>query len=142
MADATPVKNRITVVESIYHQEFGYAASSVQARYSRELESDSQPYGPRRMTAMEGWTLLDTGWIDEAGLIVIENLEGKIPSIIPSENDKEELAKKILCVSYGQDPGWLILPGETMKAMPQDLEKLGIRSLFGNTKFNLYVCPK
>lgn len=144
-------KNRITVVESIYHTEFGQNPSMIDARYSRELDSDEQLY-QRRLTATEEWSRLDTGWIEEAGLMVIKNLTGEFLQISPSEEEKEETKKKILELSYlvGANPfdslseglNWLIPPKETMKAVPSSVKTLFIRSQFGEIKYNLYLFPK
>lgn len=142
-AEPKEIKNRITVVETIYHQEFGENPVMVESRYSRELESYDQPY-ERKLTATTAWTPLDTGWIKECGLLVIKNRESHMMMQIPTPEEKEELAKKILTVSYRHQgrTGWLILPGETMKAHPNTLGDLGICSLHGNVKYKLYLYPK
>lgn len=138
---AKEIKNRITVVETIYHQEFGENPVMVASRYSRELESYDQPY-ERKLVATPTWEPLETGWIKECGLMIIKNREECSRMVIPTEEEKEELAKKMLEVSYGDRDGWLIPPGETMKAYPRSLEGLGICSLHGNTKYKLYLYPR
>ncbi len=137
------VKSRITVIEHIYHQEFGESPTQVESRYSRDLDNDTQPY-TRNLRVGEAWEPLDTGWIAEAGLLIIQNNEGKFPFCNPTEEEREEAKKKILEVCYGfdSDTCWLTLPKESTKLVPSMLKGLNIRSQYGVTKFTIHVYPK
>lgn len=64
---------RLTVIGTAYHQSGQAGPTSVAPSYSRVLKSDEQVYH-RRVTVGEGWVPLDTGWVSDASLIVVENV--------------------------------------------------------------------
>jgi len=140
-----PPPARLTVVEHVYYQATGEDAWEVpNSSYSRFLTTDEQPY-VRKLTATEEWTKIDTGWLTECSTLVIVNEEGGFRSRLPTEEQKEETAKKILEVGFHQhnyDVGWLVvLPQESLRMCPSHLGKLFIRCQFGTAKFTIYIIP-
>lgn len=145
------LKSRLTVVESLYHQSFGEEPVRVDSRFSRELESDEQPYS-RRLKATEGWQPLDCGWVKDPGMVCVTNEEGKHFQVNPTKEEKEALARKVLeiLISPGQlnresmgweSLGWLIPPGESFRGCPPS-HKIWIRSQSGVTRFSVFTIPK
>ncbi len=134
-------KNRLTVIETVYHQTTTAEPDSIESRFERELISDEQPY--RRTTKVgEDWTPLDFGWIEEVGMIVIQNNEGKGLTKIPTPEEKEELAAKVLEISADPSNSWIVRPGESFRGEPAGKRTLCIRSRSGTTHFNVYAIPR
>jgi hypothetical protein len=100
MAD---LKSEITVVEQVYHQLSGSQPRAIESRFSRELESDEQPY-ERHLKVGEESVPLDCGWIKEASQLVIINEEGKGLQANPTDEERKGLACKILEISYVDHP--------------------------------------
>lgn len=143
------LKDRLVVVETVYHQPAGDRPVSVDSRFSRDLQSVEQPY-QRQLVATEEWQPLDHGWIEDAGMIVIQNLEGKFAAN-PTDEERAEATAKILEVSYfaGENPvvdafgrGWLVLPGESMRACPSDVRCLAVCSRSGPLRFSIFILPR
>lgn len=143
-------KSRLTVVETVYHQAPQEEPQSNEVRFCRELESDEQPYGPRRLTATEDWRLLDCGWLsDEVSMLTIRNEEGRNLQVIPTEAEQAEIDARVLEVGYyGGTPdslatgaSWLIPPGESMRGCPKSIEKLSIRCRSGEARYTLTAYP-
>lgn len=148
-------KDRLVVVESVYHQPVGKEAKLIASRFSRELSSDEQPY-QRELKASERWEPLDNGWIDKAGMLVIRNNEGQFLQTQPTEEERQEVAERVLeiccedrdALSVDNDfpislfPQWWILPGESMRACPADLGSIYIRCRSGTAQFTLDLLPR
>ncbi len=149
------VNDRITVVESVYFQELNEQPQLIESRYTRELQSQEQVY-QRRVLATEEWQPLDTGWIDNVGMIVIQNNVGIFSPVLPTEEEREEAVKKILRIAFlsalypidssqgmpEPEDFWIIPPKESYRATPSDASNLMIRSECGEFKYNLVVYPK
>lgn len=139
--------DQLTVVEMVYHHVFGEETQVVESRYSRRLQGcGEQMYGPRNLTATEEWQSLDLGWVPEPGLLHIQNREGQNFQVNPTPEERADIAKRILEVSYsplsqGVD-GWLILPGESMRGYPTNPGKLFIRSRHGRSRYTLALIPR
>ncbi len=149
----TPVKNRLTVVESVYFQEFGEQPQSAGSRFSRNLESDEQPYS-RKLQATSDWKPLDCGWLAgcPTSSLVISNDEGKHRQSNPTEEEREELAGRVLEIwcsdgitrtmhSPPREAQWLVSPGESMRAYPVSADSLFIRCKSGTACFNIRLYP-
>jgi len=140
-----PRADTLTVVEVVYHQQFGEQPTSIEHRFDRQLATSEQPY-QRRLRASEEWLPLPTGWLPASavGMMVISNDEGRGLALQPSSEEKEEIAGKILEVSYnsaGDGGKWLIHPGETMRGYPDDAGGLYIRCRRDTARFTLYLYP-
>lgn len=143
------LKDRLVVVETVYHQPTGEQPTAVESRFSRDLQTVEQPY-QRQLTATEEWKPLDCGWIKDAGMLVIQNLEGKFQAN-PTDEERAEAAARVLEVSYreDQDPnmdvsrhGWLIYPGESFRGCPSNLDLLAVRSQYGSLRLSVFIIPR
>lgn len=134
-------KDRLTVVENVYHQAIsdGQGPTQFESRYSRELDTKEQVY-QRRTKVGEDWEPLDFGWIEKVGLLLIRNEEGKFTEI-PTDEENQRTQRKILEVAYcSEGSGWLIPVGESMRGIPTS--KLArIRSHSGVTRYTITVIP-
>ncbi len=136
------VKDHLTVVETVYHRQYGEEATAVESRFTRELQTQEQSY-TRRLKVEEEWRSLDTGWIIQVGMLVIQNTEGKFLQQIPSEADKAEALKKTIEIKHdGSEGCWLILPGESIRVCPSDASSLRIRCQLGTARFTVHIFPK
>lgn len=146
VAPTRPVKDRITVVEMVYHQHYGDSPTSLEHRYTRWLDSDEQVF-TRRSKAIESWEPVDYGWIDphKCGLLVLTNQEGNFTRTNPTDEEREEAAAKVIELAYetlnGISPPWYVLPGESMRAHPSNLDQLMIRSQSGKARYTLNLYP-
>jgi len=138
------IADRVTVVETIYHQVQGEQPTTIDSRYSRNLETNEQLY-QRRFTVAEDWTLIDLGWAGKnVSLLHISNEEGRFPHNIPTLEELEEAAKRIIEVSYvpTSGMGWSIPPRESMRGLPTKVESLFLRCACGKAKCILTLVPE
>ena len=148
----TKVKSRLTVVGRVYHQQYGKSPSEIESRFDRELESREQVY-TRCLEATEGWQRLDCGWLGRVGMLVIRNEEGKLQGQNPTDAELERAARKVLEVTYSRGPlkgnrndtnrlCWLIMPGESMRALPTHPTKLYVRCQSGTAEYTVFLVPQ
>ncbi|MFA5056488.1 MAG: hypothetical protein WC485_00105 [Opitutaceae bacterium] len=143
-AESPASRNRVTIVEHVYHQRQGGEPVEFVTRCSRKLNSDEQPY-IRELLITEKWMALDCGWVNNPGLLLIRNKEGDTPGKIPTPAEASELAQRIIQVAFDandSDASWLIMPGESMRAVPRNASRLSIRSLHGNIRASLCLMPR
>lgn len=151
-ATAPPaLKSRLTVIETVYHQPLAEGAASAESHFARWLETDEQPC-IRRLKASEAWQALDGGWLSEAGMLCLENTEGRFPQVQPTEEERRDAAAKVLEVGVvhffsneesGQVvPFALIPPGESARFQPHTLSALRVRCRAGTAKYTASVFPK
>ena len=131
---------RLTVVEHVYHQIQGDAPTSIEAKYSTPLESDEQVY-TRQTIATETPEQLDIGWIKDWQLLIIENNAGKNLQKIPTEEQKQDIAQRVIQITSGDTPIALIYPGTSARFCPADLKSLDVRCLHGSARYVLHIIP-
>lgn len=147
VAPVQPDTARIAVVESVYHQQTGEKPTQTESRFSRLLRTTEQPYS-RKVRATHEWLALDCGWVTVAGMVVIVNEEGKFTQTIPTNERRTEALKKVLQLGIATDdlgralPVARILPGESCRFHPEDVKKLRIRSLSGDTRYTITLFPE
>ena len=67
-----PIRARLTVVETIYHQQGDEGAVSVESKYEHLTEEEEPFKRIYRKVGPEG-AQLDTGWVENIGLVHLEN---------------------------------------------------------------------
>ncbi len=138
------IRNRVTIVETVSHQVSGQEAESLTCQSAYEVASDEQSY-KRHLRIGETWTPLDLGYLaDEAGLIVLQNTEGKGLRVIPTEEQKAATAAKVLelCGAPNDVACWLIHPGRSFRGFPENPKKLFLRSQSGELRCTIFVTPR
>lgn len=136
-----PAPDRLTVVEQVYHQPFGEEATCISSRFSRHLKTQEQIYQRFRRTATEEWQELDFGWIIKVGMVTIQNEVGKGLQAIPTDAEKEAMAKQVLEITFGNLVALLLIPpGESIRFIPVSAN-LSIRCQSGKAKFSYSVIP-
>jgi hypothetical protein len=132
------IKNRLTVVETAYHQIVGERPSQVERRFTRELAGGEQLW-ERRLRVVSEWQPIDLGWIDRPGLLILANEEGRWDQVNPTPAERAEAAAKILEVAFlRQDDLYplsladlLVLPGESSRVHPADGVTVYVRCTTG-----------
>jgi hypothetical protein len=136
--------SRLTVVENLYHQPtegFPAMAFGDASRFSRELQSDEQPY-ERHRVAKETWEPLDCGWIERCGMLMVRNDEGHF-SVNPTQEQRAKVARRVLVVSFGESEDAILLPPlETCRFYPADVKQMQIRCREGTARYTLYLIPE
>lgn len=136
------IKDRLTVVEKVYHQPFGKRAVLTQSKFTRGLETKQQPY-VRYMEATEEWQVLDTGWLgDDVGHLILQNNEEVSRQVNPTEEEREAVAKRVIELGYTESEIWLVPPGESMRGQPNRPQYLRYRCRHGTAEFTLTLIPK
>jgi hypothetical protein len=138
LREQPPLQSRLTVRGTIYFQQPGAQPTSVPYGYSRLLDSDEQPYGPRRVKVGGQWQPLDAGWVRGAGLFSLENRpDGKGGAVAiglslgHAGDEAEHVVTLVPEVRPGEAAGW----------RPADLGALRVRCLRGETVCLLTVFP-
>lgn len=144
---APPItRDRLVVVESVYHLPLGRPPTMVDVRFSRFLSTEEQAR-VKKCKATTEWTPFDLAWLSVCSMLVVENLEGKFTQKIPTPLEREEAHKKVLEIGVtvgGEgvvEPCFLVRPGESFRASPKSLSSLRIRSAYGEASFQLTLIP-
>lgn len=111
---APPVKPRLTVVRSVYHQLPGEEPTAVQNRFMRTLERE-EPTQKRRYTVGAEWLSLNAGSV---AMAVVANEEGAGRQTRPTEEEAADLAAKVVEVGVGGVALALVRPGENLEFEP------------------------
>jgi hypothetical protein len=134
----------MTVVEHVYHQVSGERPVEAPTRgYDRALQSDGGSF-LRSLIADETWRPLNLEWVPEPGLLCIYNREGSNLPTLPSEEEKADIARRVLEVSYSVDGelGWEIPPGESMRGIPTKAKELMVRSRHEVIRYTVFAIPR
>lgn len=137
--------NRITVLNTVHHECQGEQPRTIQSAYSDGLQTDEEAY-TRRHKAEQVRYPLDTGWIppDKAGLIIIENLEGRDLLVNLSEEEKQLLAGKYLELRLDPDSKQCIImpPRMSICFLTSHVEDAVISAPNGPVQYRVTVLPK
>ena len=132
--------NRMTIVEHAYHQTNGDHPFALTSNFARSLETDEQLFC-RRLRVTEEWQPLES-WLKQTAMLIVSNDEGKHLVVVPSKEQKDETARKVIEVAMPPyEHPWLVLPGESMRAQPADLSVVRIRSRSGLTNCTVSLFP-
>lgn len=139
-----PLHNRLTVVDSVYYQPTDGSPTTAMgdaSRFSRELQSDEQPY-ERHKLAKDGWEPLDHGWIDRCGMLVLRNDEGHF-AVNPTPEQRAAVFERVIEVSFGDDKCRILVPPlETCRFYPDDVCCMQLRCRTGTARYTLYLVPE
>lgn len=139
------MKDRITVVKQIYHQQAELDPTLEDCRYETILKTeDEQPYQRVRLPVGEEWqSLIPKGsWLDRIGLIVIKNLK-EIRETNPTEEEAQAIADRVLQIRYMDSQHyWSVPPDAVQDFYPSDYQSLLIRCQRGRTRYNVTLYPE
>lgn len=139
--------DRVTIVVNIHHEHLGEAPVSLQSIHARLLEYMEEPY-QRRLRANGEWqpVIDDNCWVPGAkiGYVVVENLEGQVLTVQPTEEERRKSASKVLEIGYTNNSAEadLIYPGSIAIKTPSNASRLVIRCRSGEAAYKLHVFSK
>lgn len=118
-----PFPARVTVVEKVYYESVADPCREiVDHSYSVYLQSDEQPWGPRRQTVTEQACKLDLGFLAGKAVseLVVVNLEGMRAQIMPTPAQIAATAGMVVYVSRTatDEPFAKVRPGRSMRLEP------------------------
>jgi hypothetical protein len=139
----------LTVVEMVYHQLTAGQPVVAESRFGRPLKTDEQPYR-RTFRLGEHWISVETGWVDRPAMLMITNETGKRLVANPTQQVRDELSRKIIEVGVSvcsviEDtvvPVFKILPGESFRGQPFEINSLRVRCAYGETKCSITAIPE
>ena len=119
MSNPSFPKGHVTFLHTVYHQVLSESPTSVDPRGNYPIFSDEQPF-VRTMKLATEWTVLDSGWLTDVSLVLIENVRelkfserpGEFALVNPSLRDKRAQAELVAQVGFS-----LVAP--TAQAVPQ-----------------------
>lgn len=138
-------KARITIVERLYFQPLEKAQPTVtQHQFNRTLLSEDEQPCIRRVMAIEEWKAIDKCWLEQAGTIHILNEAGAERRTIPTEAERQELAQRVVEMSFdgGASHSILVNPGESSRFQPSvPLSQIRYRCRKGEARATLTIFP-
>lgn len=136
-------KSRIGCRVQAFHQQPNAPPAVADPAWGRFVESDEQPW-VRQLTVGPEWQALDCGWVERAGLMVLQNTEGKFPQVIPTEEERAAVAARVVELAYKPCPAfatWVVRPGAAHVGEPGDVKLLRVRCRSGTARCTLYLFP-
>lgn len=133
---------RLSVVETVCYQQPGMDPLQVPAGFSYFVQNNEQPF--QRFTfAKPEWESINTGWLEKASCVLIQNKYDLIKTRKPTPEELEEAQKHLIEVKFEDSKYCFEIPvGESMRFRVADLTALRIRSLNGLTKYLCVLIPE
>lgn len=156
------VKPQLTFVGTVYYQsgELEGDATSIEIRTCDNLITDEQPF-TRLFWVDEAWTIIETGWLQQASFMVIDNRGIVVGNTNPTEEERKSQEVAILQVGImppnvieardmhspprkEQQPIIIshLLPQRKFPIpSPQNIKQYRLRCMKGKTKVQVNVFP-
>lgn len=152
-------RDRLTVVEKVYHQQVGEQPIQIERSFERKLATQDSAYTgkPRRLVS-SNWEPIDIGWLSQgAGSFYLTNEEGKGLQRKPTPEEEAAIADRVIEVCFTDSDGvptgtdadgkptgmsFLVPPGEAFRGTPSDVSRLRIRCRSEQAKYSIWVFPR
>jgi len=137
------MKDRLTVLSTVHHEAMGEEPTTVDTGFSCLLKDNDQPF-VRRIYVREDWAPLDH-WVERPGFIVLQNKEGVVQLTNLSDEEKAELATKVIRVGHPDFPSleFEMGPGEAFGPVKiKEGSQLFVCCDGGRAKMYAYVFPR
>ena len=136
-----PINDVLTVVESVYFHPVGRDPRVIDCRWHLLLRtSGEQPY-ERYLRAKPEWQPLDTGWVEEVGMLVIQNEEGD-QSLTNPQDGASDVVIEVAFEGARDGDSFLIYPRESLRFRPRNKANLRVRCPGGTARYHVFVTPK
>lgn len=132
--------NRVTVIEQIHYEQGGEQPLSWERRFFQIVSLSEQPYS-RTLRAGSTPRKLEAGWIENPGMLLILNDEGRPGDVILSAEEKAAIERRILVVDTG-GVQLFIPPRDLLRITPSCVTDLQISCPIDDCRFTLVVFPK
>jgi hypothetical protein len=118
---AIGIKDRIVVVHSVVHQAQGQDGDPYQLGYQRYLETKDAAL-KKPITLGQDWEVINTYWLEECSMLIIQNNEGQGLHRRPTEAEQKDIALRVIQVSF-YTPSVQLMPGKPRptKKAPRDM---------------------
>ena len=138
--------NSITVLDNVYFRRDMRNPIRAGTPHCWDLVSDEQPY-IREIRIAENWQKLDTGWLQKSSLIMLHNHEGENLQRVPTPEEKEATAKRIVAIGIGHsdlkmETVWIVRPGRNCRGELARLDNVYVRCLSGSALCTLFMFPE
>ena len=147
-----PARDRITVVESVYHHVHDHQVTEYGSKFSEELESAGKPALQVRCDVGESWQMLidiATSQPANCSQLLVKSLAGRYTTVYPTADERAIEEAKVLEVCCfdspdlaGIKPQWLIYPRKSMRGQPSDVRQLMIRCRKGAASYLVTLIPE
>lgn len=143
-------KDRITTIAMVHHIPAAGTPTTHEARFSRDCETEEQPYIRRGLRASSEWQRLDFGWLQDPGMVAIANEEGLWAAMTPTKERQEEVSMRIIEVALVLSTefisptlrGWIVRPGESFHGSPAPGTSVCLRALDGEPMYSITAFPR
>lgn len=144
------VKNRVTVVDTVYWQPVDSEPVAIPSRFYREVSCEEQVYqGKFKVTPQ--WVEIKTWWLKTVGMLTLRNEEGYFPQVQPTGQERQRAESLILEVGLLVDidnsreekviPFARILPRESLRLHPSSVQHLRVRCPGGVARVHVCLIP-
>lgn len=142
LKDQGPVlKPRLTVIETVYHQEPGSDPTSFTSSFPVLLETTEQPC-IRKLKIGQVPQSLDT-WLSSVSELIIRNDEGTYRDKPgrPSEEDKEDVKRHVIEVLRNGQLTDYVRSGRSCRFEPSDFKSIQLRCQHGEARVTIAAFP-
>lgn len=91
--------SRVSIVETLYFHTVGVNPHVVQTRYGRNLKTEEQVF-VRRLTLTDDWVALDAGWLKAVSYVLIQNMEGRMLQVNPTDEERADIESRVVEISF------------------------------------------
>lgn len=135
--------DRITAHLAMVYESHGEEPVSAVAAFDSLLQSRYGQCYKRTVIAERKWSGLDCGWVNSASLVLIVNRSRIDHGLNPTDEEKEELVKRVLQVrtEARAKRSFLVRPGRFLLVEPEQVSELQIRALADDTRVSIMVIP-
>ena len=138
---------RMTVCSMVHHERSGERPQSLETSFSSTLTSDEESY-TRKCKANEEWVPLNFGFvpIDQVGMFVIENVEGRNFHVNPSEQELDQIRLRVIEVAVvGAEDVPFVIPTKQhhpFNTPRPDRLRIRCRPGGGQAQYRIFVVPR
>lgn len=133
---------RLTVVDKVCFEPVGEQPIESVSAFDRKIDTET-PFVPISLTVGEELVGLPEWLPKNLAMLTIKNLPTKW-NCQPTDEQRAEAEAKVLRICgifEGGSLQWLIPPGESMRGMPANWQRLRMRCDKGTTKVQIFAVP-
>ena len=110
--------NRVSILVKSHHQLLGRNANSQEFGYQYYPENLDEPYIRERIQVSESSVALDSGWVQDSGLVLIYNTTSLASNTIPTQEEIAEINSRSLILYKTTSPevSFTVKPGRLFMA--------------------------
>lgn len=138
--------DRLTYRFLLAHAQIGHPPTSIEGAVSQDLEHSEQAWVRHfKLDVKKGWIDVDLGWVENPGIIFIQNRVGMSLVTKPNEEESAELRSRVLLLKTEDNkeaaPFKLRSFGGFFIAEANEIPKLQMMCLAGIAEVTIAVFP-